>query len=319
MKYSKVISLACVSAALLIPIDRAHATPVEVDGTVSSVKTNKDGSITLTVMGVAVNVPKDTPITSPSAVLTLAQLADPAPLPGRTQPGFVGGNAFVTGDTDAASGVITATDIFVEPAKHLLLGVVTSKAGAELKVNNMPVLFSKDPRMPSVAPRNRYGMAVDTSALAHGSTVLVEGYFDGTNFRAFNLEIRGKAPVTSPHPQVAIIASKCWEKSPNGSAGDEVEVRGAVTMGHVSSGVNTQTVRIYRVDRGVDTVLGDAIATRDPSDNNFALFEFTTTTPPSTDAVLGTAPTRLKAVNISAAMAEADVTELVRDVPLTSR
>lgn len=306
-------------AILATSLATSHAAPVEVDGAVSAIKSNKDGTVTMTVMGVSVNVPKDVTITSPSSVLTLAQLADTAPLPGRTQPGFVGGNAFVTGETDPESGIITASDIFVEPANNLLLGVVTSKGGGSLKVNHMAVELSNDPRMPCASPKNKYGMPVDIKNLASGTPILIEGYFDGTSFRAFNLEIRGKSPVASPYPQTSILASKCWERTPNDSVGDEVEIRGAVTMTHAPAEVNTQIVRIFRIDNGVDTLLGDAIAKRDPEDPNYALFDFKIATPPSSDPVLGSAPARFRAVNISAAMTEADVTDLVKDVPLTSR
>lgn len=300
-------------------LSSTHGAPVELDGTISAVKTNKDGTVALTIMGVSVNVPKDVSITSPSAVLTLAQLADPAPLPGRTQAGFVGGNAFVTGDTDPNTGVITASDIFVEPANNLLLGVVTSKGGGPLKVNHMAVELSTDTRMPCAPPKNKYGMPVDIKNLASGTPILIEGYYDGGSFRAFNLEIRGKSTVASPNPQIAIIASKCWERSPNTSLGDEVEIRGAVTMTHAPAEVNTQIIRVFRIDNGVDTMLGDAIAKRDTEDPNYALFDFKVATPPSGDAVLGTAPTRFRVVNISAAMTESDVTDLVKDMPLTSR
>jgi hypothetical protein len=318
MNRYKVIN-AILTTAISLWASSTKAAPVELDGTISTVKTNKDGTVSLTVMGVAVNVPKEVSITSPSAVLTLAQLADTAPLPGRSQAGFVGGNAFVTGETDPSTGVITASDIFVEPANNLLLGVVTSKGGGPLKVNHMPVELSNDPRMPCAPPKNKYGMPVDIKNLASGTPILIEGYYDGGSFRAFNLEIRGKSTVASPHPQIAIIASKCWERAPNSSVGDEVEIRGAVTMTHTPAEATTQTIRVFRIDNGVDTMLGDAIAKRDSDDPNYALFDFKIATPPSSDAVLGAAPTRFRVVNISAAMVESDVTDLVKDMPLTSR
>lgn len=69
----------------------------------------------MTVMGMTVTVPVGTVVTSPSATLTLAQLADATPLPNRTQAGFIDGTAIINGDV-AANGIITATDVFVEPS-----------------------------------------------------------------------------------------------------------------------------------------------------------------------------------------------------------
>lgn len=283
---------------------------VELDGAITAVKLNNDGSVNMTVMGVNVVIPKGTPVTSPSAMLSLEQLADQTPLPGRTEPGFVGGTAFISGTGDITTGTVTASDVFVEAAKHVVAGFVTS--GEPLTVNKMPVSFSKDPRLPSAPPKNGYGFPVKISALKPGTPVVIEGYWDGKNFRAFSTAINGKAEMQSIYPQVSIIASKSWERTPNNEKGDDVEIRGAVTMTHVPSTVNTQTIRIFRVDKGVDTMLGDAVATRDPKDPDYGIFEFKMTTPATSDPVLGSAPTRFKAVNITAATTEADTTEFVR-------
>ncbi|TLD68442.1 hypothetical protein FEM03_22835 [Phragmitibacter flavus] len=311
MKFRTIASLLSALTFLGSSASLVHAAvPVELDGAITAVKLNNDGSATLTVMGVTVTLPKGTPVTSPSAMLTLQQLADTTPLPGRTEAGFVGGTAFISGTGDPATGSVTASDVFVEAAKHIVVGFVTS--GEPLTVNNMPVSFSKDPRLPSAPPKNKYGFPVKVSALKSGTPVVVEGYWDGKSFRAFSTAINGKAEVMSIYPQVAIVASKSWERTPNNEKGDDVEIRGSVTMSHAPNTITTQTIRIFRVDKGVDTMLGDAIANRDPEDPDYGTFNFKVTTPPSSDAILGSAPTRFKAVNISAATIEADTTEFVR-------
>jgi|GEM_PF-5458189 len=311
MKLQSIARLLTAAAVLGFSAPRLLAqTPVEIDGAITAIKSNNDGTVTMNVMGINVVVPKGTPVTSPSAMLTLQQLADQAPLPGREEPGFVGGNAFITGTGNPENGTVTATDVFVEAAKNIVAGFVTS--AEPFKINGMPVTFSKDARLPSAPPRNLYGFPVKTDTLKAGTSVIVEGYWDGKSFRAFSTSVRGKAELLSIYPQVAIIASKSWERSPNNEKGDDVELSGAVTMTHTPSSVNTQTIRIFRVDKGVDTMLGDAVATRDANNPDFALFSFKMTTTPSADSVLGSAPTRFKAVNISAATIEADTTEFVR-------
>jgi hypothetical protein len=54
----------------------------------------------------------------------MVQLADPATLPGRTEPGFIGGTAIILGTSDGITN--TADDVFTEPAENVVLGLITA-------------------------------------------------------------------------------------------------------------------------------------------------------------------------------------------------
>jgi hypothetical protein len=67
--------------------------PASIEGPISAVEINPDGSATITVMGMEILVPPTATVTTPTATLSLSQLGDPSPLPGRTEAGFIGGTA----------------------------------------------------------------------------------------------------------------------------------------------------------------------------------------------------------------------------------
>src|SRR4051812_43621725 len=93
----------------------------------------------LTVIGVRVRVPNGVGIKSPTRGLTIAELLDPTPFPGRVEAGFIGGTAIIEGPFDTATGVLTATAVEVEPAENVLLGALTSFAPPA--VNGVPVVM----------------------------------------------------------------------------------------------------------------------------------------------------------------------------------
>jgi S-layer homology domain len=136
-------------------------------------------------LGVNVLIPATAPINSPSATLTIAQLADPTPLPGRSSPGFIGGTAIINGTTTGA--ISTADDVFVEPAENVVIGTIThatctnadcSNLGDTLAVLNSPLVRLTDARIPAGPPSNAFGFAIDLSQGALvGAVVSAEGYF----------------------------------------------------------------------------------------------------------------------------------------------
>ncbi len=124
MKFNKIYTIFLFTIASLFSIS-AVAAPLALEGPIDSVIKNIDGSATVTVMGIVVNVPAGTPISSPTAALSIDQLADPTELPGRAgQPGFTGATAIITGEATATGN--TADDVFVEPAENIVGGVIST-------------------------------------------------------------------------------------------------------------------------------------------------------------------------------------------------
>jgi hypothetical protein len=149
----------------------------------------------ITVMNRPGRVPAGTPITSPSnPALTQAQLLDPAPLPGRTDAGFLNGTAIVTGTTTGATS--TAADVFVEPAENVLIGLTTAPSnGAPLAINGVNVALVSDARMPGTAVHAVSGVAIDIHTVAAGAAAAATGYL-GSNggvptFYAFEVSAVG--------------------------------------------------------------------------------------------------------------------------------
>jgi hypothetical protein len=146
---------------------------------------NGDGTGLITVLGVTVVIPATAPINSPTATLTVAQLADPTPLPGRSSPGFIGGTAIINGTTDGVTS--TADDVFVEPAENVVIGTIShatctnadcSNPGDTLAVLGSPLVRLTDARIPAGPPGNAFGSAIDLSQGGLlGATVSAEGYF----------------------------------------------------------------------------------------------------------------------------------------------
>lgn len=271
--------------------------PVEMEGIVSAI--NPDGgNVRLTVMGADVRVPAGTPVNTPVGSLTFAQLLDTiTPLPGRSVGGFLNGTAIVTGSIN--NGIITASDIQIEPAENVILGEVTTNSTSVFAVNGVNVQLIDDSRLKAKPPRNEFGFDIKLDSVTVGTPVSVEGYFDGTLFRAFIIDVDGPATLTKTDPQISITRAQSRERTPNATRGDEVEVRGSVTMSHVATGITTQSIEVYRFDNGVPTQLGFATATQDADNPNFASFRYRENTPPSNDPVLGRAPTEFRVINAS--------------------
>lgn len=262
----------------------------------------------MTVMGMTVNVPVGTVVTSPSATLTFTQLVDATPLPNRTQAGFIGGTAIINGNV-AANGIITATDVFVEPSENVVLGVVTANNAGAISINNVPIVLISDARIPAKPVQDVNGIAIIPASIPVGTGASAEGYFANGVFNAFLVEAEQGTPVNAA-PQVTITRALGRERTPNNRRGDELEVRGSVTTTH-APGATTQTVRVFRVDGTTETLLGTATATVDPLTPGAAAFVFRVTTPPTNNAILGVCPTTVKVVNISAGANNASATSSV--------
>lgn len=280
--------------------------PGDLEGPIDAVTLGTNGALTIQALGMTVNVPNGTPISSPAGPLTRAQLADPTPFPGRTLGGFVGTVVIITGIVDPATGLITASDVLVDPVHNTALGVVTGNTAGQLTVNNVPVTLLTDPRLRG-SVKNAFGFEIVPASIPVGSPVAVEGYFANGALQAFLVEVEIGGQLTTPNPQIAILRAQTRERTPNNQRGDEVEVRGSVTTAHAPN-ATTQTVRIFRVDNGVQRLIGTTTATVDPAFPGFASFIFRGTTAPSNNALLGTVPTVIRARNISPGARNATIT-----------
>jgi hypothetical protein len=298
-------SLFAAALVALLGTAQVHAqVPAALEGNIVSITRNATtGVATMNVVGVPVRVTTTTPIKTPTATLTTAQLASTVLLPGRTQGGFIGGTAIINGTWNATANRIDATDVFVEPAENLLLGYVTAAANAagEISINGVRVvpIPTTELRMPALPMRNEVGIAVVPSSVPVGAQAAASGYYAGGVFNAFIIDVSAGTPVSST-PQVTILLAQGRERTPNASRGDELDIRGGATTAH-ANGAN-QTIRIFRIDtiNGVrtETLIGQTTTIPDVIPG-MATWRFTVATPPSADAVLGTCPTRIRAVNVS--------------------
>lgn len=305
MKHTTLLKSTLAAAALLLSGVHASAQlppsppplATEIEGAISAITLNGDGTVAMTVMGMNVVVPVGTPVSTPSSSLTFTQLVDPAPLPNRTEAGFIGGTAIVIGTADFA-GTITAEDVFVEPAENVILGVVTANGNGTFAINNVPIVLLGDPRMPALPVRDVNGIEILQSSIPVGSGASTEGYFANGVFNAFLVEADEGTPVDTT-PQITIVRADARERTPNNRRGDDLEIRGTVTMTHLPLDVSTQSVSIFRVDGTTQTLLGTITATRSVDAPTVGDWRLRMTTPPTNDPVLGTAPTTVRAVNIS--------------------
>lgn len=310
MKHTTLIKSTLAAAALLLSgvHASAQALPASIEGSISAATSNVDGSVSMTVMGMTVTVPVGTVVTSPSATLTFAQLVDVAPLPNRTQAGFIGGTAIINGNV-AANGIITATDVFVEPAENVLLGVVTANNAGAISINNVPIVLINDARIPAKPVQDVNGIAIIPASVPVGTAASASGYFANGVFNAFLVEADQGTPVNAA-PQVTITRALGRERTPNNRRGDEIDIRGSCTTLHAPT-ATTQTFSVYRIDGTVQTLLGTGTGIVDPLIPGVATFSFRTTTAPTSNAILGVCPTTVKVVNTSAGANNASATSPV--------
>ena len=88
-----------------------------VEGPIREITYNPDGTATLIVQNVTVHIPAALAIDSPTTTLTVRQLCMRNKLPGRIEPGFLGGTALINGEVDLQTFRFTATSVTVEPAE----------------------------------------------------------------------------------------------------------------------------------------------------------------------------------------------------------
>ena len=213
------------SAGLLFMLlnSPASAVPLLLEGPISALSANPDGSGSITVMGVVVEIPAETPITTPTAALTIEQAADPTPLPGRTQPGFLGGTAIIEGDSVGAAN--TATTVFMEPSENILGADITSVPPAAITIGGVALAELTDSRIPADPVMNDFGFEVDPATVPTGVDAVGEGYLsnDGSGvFQYFVLAVADGTLINAGQTEVSITRALCIA---GGAPGDPIELR----------------------------------------------------------------------------------------------
>lgn len=285
-----------VSALLLFTAQFSFAQVLEpgtvlgyVEGPINRTTFNADGTGTMVVMNVTVHVPADFIAESPTTALNVRHLCIRNRLPGRIEPGFVGGTALINGIIESATGKFTATSITVEPAENVAIGVVTGIS--PLKIQFTEVAFIADPRI-STQIINAYGFPALTTNLALGQNVAAEGYFASGKLQAYVVQLDETAALAEDVTQINIMRAASRERTPNDDRGDEVDMRGFF----YSQNGATPQIEVFRDDNGVLTSLGLATSTPDGINPKFGTWNYRDDTPTTNDPVLGTAATKLKVV-----------------------
>lgn len=177
------------------------------------------------VMGATVKVPADAIIHSPTNDSLTWEQFTTVPFVGRSQPGFEGGTAIVTGDS--AGGVIYAADLFSDMSENVVVGEATGTVvdgpATRASVNNIPLVPLDDLRMPAGRPINGFGFEVNPAQITAGTLVSVEGYFAGGKLNYHSFEADGAALVSPGTPEISILRAQCRFRGGNRN---EVEVRG---------------------------------------------------------------------------------------------
>jgi len=220
----------------------AAAIPAAVEGRIISVTPDVVGGLfggaTINVMGINIYIPANlfalkldgvtTMVTTPSASITSPSQLYLGNLPGRSDPGFIGGTAIINGDS--TGGVFTADDVFVEPAENVVIGVVTrpdNELGCDILLEGVPLVFSEDPamqdeRMPFTTAINGSGFNIDPCSVRAGGVAAVEGYYgDDRNLHIFLME-SDDANIRTSGVTTTIARASCDR--------GKVEVRGSSTL-----------------------------------------------------------------------------------------
>lgn len=251
---------------------------VEIEGRVNGpIVLNPDGTAVLNVLGrnilIDPNVAFVSPaqpgsVSTPTARLTLAQLADPTPFPGRAEAGFDGSVVIVKGHYDPATkeifvrqptppagpGKLPAPSIEIQPYETVLVGPCSKNVAGNFEVAGVPVHFLPDsgtnPRLPGLPPESENGFRIDLGTVQIGDECAVEGYYGNTGvFHAFRVQAPGK--LLSNAPQISIERATAKQKKGKW----QIEVRGSITKTHLPAGSPAQSVRVFQRTGAVSSSL----------------------------------------------------------------
>lgn len=184
------------------------------------------------VMGVTVKVLRSAPIhtdTNPNVALGTLENS----LPGR-EFGFRNGTAIVTGDS--VTGVIFASDVFVEVAENVVVGEATGTTAdpaddtiSRSTINHVIIEPLEDPRTPASPPLNAFGFEIDPTTIPGGVPFSVAGYFANNRIYYHTLEADAGSLLQAATPQVSILRAQCRTRN-DGRSRDELEVRGGTYL-----------------------------------------------------------------------------------------
>ncbi len=301
--------LTCFKLAVLVVLfvitaapTRAQVIPGFLEGPLSDVDV---AGRTARVNGVLMNIPVGTPMSSPTVdfnALAATQGVDAltllvgTPLPGRSMPGFTGGTCLCATEVDPVTGIVTATNMVLEPSENVILAAVTTHKCLtpscdpddnplnELRVGGILLNPNSDVRLVSDPTTNR-GFEVN---LMLGNLVGVgagaEGYMGNTgNLHLYLLEVSGGILVNAGVTEVSILRARCRQR---GDIADWT-VLGATH----DPGAGMVTLR--RSDTGA--VLGSTPVVADATDPKFGAYLFSAdVTGTCTDSIIsdfGTATT----------------------------
>ena len=255
--------------------------------------------------------------------ITINQLADPTPIEGRTEAGFVGGTAIIKGNyndvtkrleaifppTPIVDGISEAfPSVEIGPPESVLGGPKTNDSGTNpFTVNDVPIklITGSDPklfRLPLIPSKNEFGFEIVIDKVPRLSLSTVNGFYSkGANaFIGYEVIVDSNDTTTLTNPTTPQISITKAQSRLRGGLYD-VNVRGGVTAFHIGA-TDPQRVHIFRVDDipgtgEVETSLGFATA-RVVAGKPFSKWTFSArlTALPSP---LNGAPTRLRAYNES--------------------
>ena len=247
--FTAVTAIVCLGATVAsaqVPL------PMRMQGPITAVATDGGTGATMVVLGSVILVPSTTVLTTPVGPLTIAQLLDPTPLPGRTQEGFVGGIANVNGTINPVTGVMTATTAVVEPSENVVLGAVTT-TGVSLSVNGVPVVLENTPRLPGTGLTNDIGFPINLVDVPLGAAANVLGYLstDGSGaLQAYSVAITG---VRAANPGFQAIITR----NIGNAKALSLDLRGGISGLPATGAITVQVLTGTRV-------LATATAIRDP-------------------------------------------------------
>lgn len=114
----------------------ASAAEFSVEGRLTERTANGTGAI-VKCNGMTVNVPSTATVSSPTHNIGIAGLLSDYQLPGRSEPGFIGGTCIIDGENSGMTN--TASSVYLEPAENVIVGEVSQSI--------------KDPANPDGPPR----------------------------------------------------------------------------------------------------------------------------------------------------------------------
>lgn len=288
-------ALALAGLLSLPTLARAQAAPVffEVEGGVTAIEAVRDGAgqltgVDVTMFGRKFRVPPTANIHTPSATLSIEQLADPTSLPGRVEEGFVSGTGILIGEVGmAADGTAEPAihDVAIEPAETVLIGLITANGASGLTLLDVPLREITDARMPSEGYMNDFGFQILPGSLTAGTFAAAEGYFapDG-NFWHYIVTASGGTLSAPDTPQSSILRARCDQ-------GGRLEVQGASYL------PANAVVEFYNPNSGF--YFGSIVTTVDPATPDFGSYRFRTDVndgPVNSDAAC---PSEVLAKNLS--------------------